>query len=218
MSRCPLCAGSELSDHARHRRRTLWHCECCGLLFLGAEAHPSPEAAAERYRLHRNSLDDAGYVRMLRTLIDPVLARVASGARGLDYGSGPRPVAAELVRREGFKCDAYDPVFAPEPPRPPYEFVLACEVAEHFLDPAAEFARLRSLVAPGGLLGVRTEFWSEAADLVKPAAPATWHYLSDPTHVVFYREKCFRWLAAHGHWTMEWSDGRRLVLLRRPSE
>ena len=29
------------------------------------------------------------------------------------------------------------------------------------------------------------------------AAFATWHYRRDPTHVVFYREETFSWLADH---------------------
>ena len=29
---------------------------------------------------------------------------------------------------------------------------------------------------------------------------ATWHYRRDPTHVVFYREETFAWLAAHFGW------------------
>jgi SAM-dependent methyltransferase len=211
--RCPLCADSAIRQAAAaHGGRPALHaCGCCRLIFVSRADRPSAEAAERRYRLHRNSIEDAGYVRFLCRLLDPVVARLTAGARGLDYGSGPEPVLAELARRAGFACDAYDPVFAPRPPRPLYDFVLASEVCEHFADPPAEFARLRACLRPGGLLGVMTEFWRSEESL------ADWPYRSDPTHVVFYREETFAWIASAWGFERLWSDGSRVVLLRRPA-
>ncbi len=42
-----------------------------------------------------------------------------------------------------------------------------------------------------------------------------WHYRRDPTHVVFYREYTFDWLAQHYGWDLE-IPAKDVVLLRKP--
>ena len=68
---------------------------------------------------------------------------------------------------------------------------------EHFHDPYAEFARLDSLVRPGGILGLMTCFQTDDARF------AAWHYRKDPTHVVFYREATMRFIARRFGWRCE---------------
>lgn len=176
--------------------------------------HPSPEEAAYRYRLHQNSAQDPGYRDFLERLLGPVAERLRPGARGLDYGCGPEPVLAGLARARGFACAAFDPLFHTEPPRPPYDFVLVSEVFEHFRVPAVDIQRVTVLLdqggsgREGGMLGVMTLFWEDVEDL------ARWHYLSDPTHVSIYRAETFDWIARRHGLRPEWSDGKRVVVLR----
>jgi hypothetical protein len=179
--------------------------------------HPTPEAEAARYRLHRNDPSDPGYRAFLERLLVPAARHLEPGARGLDYGSGPQPALAALARERGFACEAHDPLFQPGDLAPPYDFVLASEVFEHFRCPAREIARVVDLLsrggrgggAMGGLLAVMTLAWRDGEDLSR------WHYLSDPTHVSIYHAASWTWIAARYGLRVEWNDGERVVLLRR---
>jgi hypothetical protein len=160
-----------------------------------------PEEDAERrhYLSHENDPDDSGYRRFVARLVDPLSARLAEGMRGLDYGSGPGPVAAAMLRERGLGVALYDPFFCPNEAvlARTYDFVICTEVAEHFHRPAEEFDRLDSLLSAGGWLGVMTCFQTD------DDAFAGWHYRRDPTHVTFYRESTFRVLARQRGWSCE---------------
>ena len=45
---------------------------------------------------------------------------------------------------------------------------------------------------------------------------AAWHYKSDPTHVAFFADATFIWLAHHWHATLEFF-GPDVVLLHKPA-
>lgn len=212
---CPLCGAGDLRDRGRAFGRRFRECLRCRLLSMHPGDHPSTEEEARRYRLHRNDPEDPGYRAFLRRLLDPVTERLRPGARGLDYGCGPEPVLASLVRAGGLACDVFDPFFHLGALHPPYDVVLASEVFEHFRVPAPEISRAVSLLdsggpgREGGLLALMTLHWRDGEDL------ARWHYLSDPTHVSIYRAETFDWIAVRHGLGVEWSDGERVVLLRR---
>ncbi len=208
-SRCPLCDGAGREKVAAAFGRTLWLCDECLLLAVAPGDRPDRGSERRRYGLHHNSIEDAGYVTFLTRLLDPVAELLTPGARGLDFGCGPQPVLAELARRRGFTCDAYDPLFHPDPPQPPYEVVLASEVFEHFHKPAREIERLVELVAPGGILGVMTERWRDRAQWRK------WPYLSDPTHVSFYHDRTMEWIAGAHRLELIGGDAERVTVFRR---
>lgn len=194
-STCPLCR-SPVSDlfHQDHRR-PYRRCPACRLVFVPAAFHLSPEAEQAQYDHHENTLDDPGYRRFLTRLAGPVLARVPAGAQGLDVGCGPAPLLARMLEEGGIGMRVYDPFYAPDDSvwAQRYDLVTASEVVEHFRAPGREFDRLFSAVKPGGLLAVMTKRVRDAA------AFARWHYILDPTHIAFYDEGCFAWIAArHG--------------------
>ena len=193
---CPLC-GHEAEERrwADMHGRKLLRCPCCHLVYAAPDDLPAPEAERGRYLLHRNTPEDAGYVRFLRRLWEPVKELLPrpwpAGARLLDYGSGPEPVMAGLIRAEGFPCDIYDPFFAPElPSHAPYMAILACEVVEHFHAPLKSWRHICSLLATGGVLGVMTSLAPET-----PEEFSRWSYAGDFTHVAFYSEETLRWVA-----------------------
>lgn len=198
-----------LSAFGRH----YWLCKFCDLLFMDTACRLDSAAELRRYALHQNKPDDAGYLRFLDRLRRPVLAELqrrgfvpagtrtqADGSarplRGLDYGSGPQPVLSLLFRQDGWQLDCWDPNFAPDPPPGRldgggYNFILCCEVAEHFRQPLQDFRRMLDLLAPGGFLALMTG--------IRPAASCSalegWPYLSDATHVSLYSRRSFQWLA-----------------------
>ena len=192
---CLVCRASAPRHFLSVEGRDYWRCDACECRFLDPRQHPAPHDEHAHYLLHENETHDPGYRRFLSRLALPLLERIAPAGSGLDYGCGPGPALAEMLREAGHGVSLYDPFFRPDPAplARQYDFVTCTEVAEHFHRPAEEFDRLFSMVRPGGWLAVMTCFQTE------DAAFARWHYRRDPTHVVFYREATMRRIAAmHG--------------------
>lgn len=210
---CPVCRvpGSKLFLSAEGR--DYWRCETCAASFLDRGQLPSPDAEYAHYLHHENHPDDSGYRRFLSKLADPLLEKLTPGSSGLDYGCGPGPALATMLREAGHEMALYDPFFHPdpEPLSQIYDFVTCTETAEHFHRPGQEFARLMSLVRPCGWLAIMTCF--QTAD----ARFQDWHYRKDPTHVVFYREETLRHLAAARGWHCE-VPLKDVALMQRPPE
>ena len=208
---CPLCAAPAATPFAEHDARRYWRCARCETTFVDPAQLPARADELREYALHRNDPDDAGYRAFLARLTEPLLARLASASRGLDYGCGPGPALAAMLRAEGHQVALYDPLFAADEAvlRATYDFITCTEVAEHFHRPAEEFARLDTLLAPGGWLALMTTFLPDGCNF------ARWHYRRDPTHVVFYRPPAFHYLAARHGWECE-IPRDNVVLMRKP--
>jgi SAM-dependent methyltransferase len=197
--RCRICRGANLAafldiDHKRYQRCA----RCMGTLTNIADL-PTAEIENAQYRFHCNDVEDSGYRAFVGKLVTPLIERARPGAHGLDYGCGPGPVGAVMLREQGFVVDEYDPLFASDPSALSrhYDFVFCCEVVEHFHDPAREFDRLEALLKPGGWLAVMTCFQDD------DAAFASWHYRRDPTHVAFYRADTMRRIADDRGWRID---------------
>jgi hypothetical protein len=188
---CPLCAGIEISPYFTDRRRSYLRCESCCLVFVPREWHLSREAEKAEYDLHQNAVDDPGYREFLSRLMRPLVQRLPPGASGLDFGCGPEPALASMLRETGFEVALYDSFFAPAAITldAKYEFICATEVVEHLYSPGQELDRLWSLLNEGGWLGIMTKLVRDRN------AFANWHYKNDPTHVSFFSEATWRWWA-----------------------
>ncbi len=207
---CPVCDGARLRPFMQVDGRDYWRCDDCLATLLEPAQRPTLEAERREYRLHRNPPDDPGYRRFLGRLVVPLLARLAPGSEGLDYGCGPGPALAAMVVAAGHRMALYDPCFAPDSTvlARRYDFITCTEVIEHFHRPAAEFARLDALLRPGGLLAVMTCLQDDDRRF------AGWHYRRDPTHVVFYREATLRRIAARHGWQCDF-PARNVAFFRR---
>ena len=113
-------------------------------------------------------------------------------ALGLDYGAGTGPVITKLLSDAGFIVKLYDPFFHPYPAvlDGSYDFIVCCEVIEHFHKPAAEFNKLYNLLNPGGALFCMTDPLTDG-DFDK------WYYKDDPTHVLFYDQQNLEWIKSN---------------------
>jgi hypothetical protein len=193
--------------------RRYFECEQCRLVYLTPEQRLGPAEEFERYSKHQNDPMDARYRAFLSRLSRPLVERLADGAEGLDYGSGPGPTLSVMLEEQGFNMEIFDPFFAPgaDMLRRSYDFITCTETAEHFHTPGDEFDRLRGLLRPGGWLGIMSEMLQE--DHVF----RDWYYIRDPTHVSFYRPGTMEWIAtAHG-WTLELLQ-RNVALFQAPSQ
>nr|WP_322100069.1 class I SAM-dependent methyltransferase [Geminicoccus roseus] len=208
---CPVCrAGAALpflSVGGRDYRR----CAQCEARFLDPAQLPAPDEERAEYLRHQNDPDDPHYRRFLARLAEPLLAALGPELEGLDFGCGPGPALAAMLREAGHRVALYDPFFHPDTGALSrrYDFVACAEVVEHFHDPAGMFDRLDGLLRPGGVLGVMTCFQTDDARF------ADWHYRRDPTHVVFYRARTFAVLAAQRSWSCA-IPRKDVALLRKP--
>jgi cyclopropane fatty-acyl-phospholipid synthase-like methyltransferase len=169
----------------------------------------TPEREKARYLTHKNDPADAGYIAFVRPLFEALQARLAPGARGLDFGCGAGSALAPLFTGAGHAIANYDPFFFPEPPEGPFDFIAASEVVEHLYEPRREFRRLHDWLKPRGWLGVMTLLITKDTDF------ANWHYRRDPTHVAFYSSFTFEWIAHEFGFEKIIFSGERIVLLRR---
>lgn len=189
---CPVCLSDAVTFFLTVEAQDYWRCQACEARYLDPRQHPSQAAEYYHYQHHENDPEELGYRRFLSRLADPLLALLPPGSSGLDFGCGPGPALAEMLREAGHDVALYDPFFHPSrtPLNRTYDFVTCTETAEHFHRPAEEFDRLAGLLRPGGLLAIMTCFQTEDSLF------AGWHYRRDPTHVVFYRETTLHHLAA----------------------
>lgn len=190
--RCAICGG-ETDGFSFARFGWPFHeCRQCGFIRRDPSTHLPLDLQKPRYDQHINRVGDARYEQWFRPFVADFVLPFATG-RGLDYGSGPEPVLQQLLLRGyGLALDIYDPIYAKHDDTlaRQYGFITLTEVAEHFTDPVADFARLAALLAPGGHLLVKTSF--HPADR---ARFLNWHYMRDETHVGFYTPRAFAALA-----------------------
>lgn len=209
---CPLCAGAEISFYSRDKRRPYLSCGTCSLVFVPPAWHLGREAERAQYLLHRNQIDDPGYRAFLSRLMLPLLERLTPGARGLDFGCGPGPALAHMLREAGFEVALYDSFFAPgvETLETGYDFVCATEVVEHLFEPGRELERLWARLPPQGWLGIMTKLLRE------PVTFTSWHYKNDPTHVCFFSDETWRWWAGQHDATLQIIGADVILLQRQP--
>lgn len=209
---CPVCRAQTPERFLSVEGRDYWRCASCEARFLDPRQRLTRQDEYAHYRHHQNDPDDPRYRQFLSTLAEPLLDRLDTGLHGLDYGCGPGPALAAMLREAGHAMALYDPIFEPGPAvlARAYDFITCTETAEHFHRPADEFDRLDHLLRPGGWLGVMTCFQTDDARF------AGWHYRKDPTHVVFYREATLRRVAAQRGWSCV-IPRKNVALMRKPA-
>jgi SAM-dependent methyltransferase len=165
-----------------------------------------------RYLTHENNPQDPSYRHFLARVAVPLLERLPPHQRGLDYGCGPGPALAMMLREAGHTVSIFDPFFFPDPAplNGSYDFITCTEALEHFCQPMEEFQRFQAMLAPGGLLALMTSFLRDDVQF------ATWRYRRDPTHVVFYREETLDYVAGILGWSCE-IVGKDVALMHKPA-
>ncbi|WP_233546066.1 class I SAM-dependent methyltransferase [Salinibius halmophilus] len=166
--------------------------------FLAPESLPTSDEELSEYQQHNNDTQSAGYRKFLAKLAEPLHSTLRPHSSGLDYGCGPGPLLAKMMSELGHQVALYDPFFHPDASvlNERYDFITCTEVAEHFHQPAQEFAKLDQLLKPGAWLAIMTCWQTDDAKF------ANWHYRRDPTHVVFYKQETLQFLAKRYGWFM----------------
>ncbi len=191
--KCLICESIKLNEILIVQKKTekiYYQCEDCEFIFLSPELRLDQAKEKARYLKHENDVTDVGYQTFVKPLCSTIQSHVPSSAVGLDYGSGPAQQSAVsyLLGLEGYQMQSYDPFFhkANTLHNGSFDYIVVCEVAEHFFHPMAEFKKLKNLLKPNGLLFVMTALLSPLIDF------QNWSYRRDETHVSFYSEKTFQ--------------------------
>lgn len=188
-SRCRLCLG-ETSLYYKETDREFVVCNNCESVQLLPEYFISAKAEEDRYLTHNNDVEDRRYQEFVEPITSRISGNFTSKHIGLDYGCGTGPVAATELGKKGYTVKLYDPFFHPDTAvlETFYDFIICCEVMEHFFEPGQEFSRLSQILNAGGKLYCKTSLFSEEIDF------KSWYYKNDPTHVFFYTGKSLEWI------------------------
>ncbi|MDP7422230.1 MAG: class I SAM-dependent methyltransferase [bacterium] len=199
---CPLCSSRQSIDYFNDKTRSYLKCQECFLLFVPPSFHVSELDEMKRYQLHQNSIDDHGYREFIGRILDPIALRVKKGGCGLDFGSGPNPVLATLLKEIGYEMNIYDLYFASQDTvlQQQYDFISATEVFEHLRNPKQQLNSLFKCLKKGGFLFVMTALTD------KIVLFSDWHYITDLTHVCFYSRKTFEWIARKWNFEISFID------------
>lgn len=188
---CPLCSAVPASYYHSDIRRDYYLCNRCRLIFVPPRQHLLPVQEKAHYDLHQNNSDDQDYRQFLSRLAVPLTAVLDSGAKGLDFGSGPGPTLSVMLQELGFNMAVYDIFYANDLAvlQEKYDFITTTEVVEHLSAPGDVLDQLWLQIKPSGWLGIMTKI------ALDHEAFCHWHYKNDPTHICFYHRETFEYLA-----------------------
>lgn len=191
MQTCPLCKASQIDNFYEDKKRQYLQCNTCYLVFVPSDYHLDSKAEKAEYDLHQNSPDDLGYRKFLGRIFEPINDQLQPNSDGLDFGCGPGPTLSVMFEEAGHNMTIYDKFYATDKSvfEQTYDFITATEVVEHLTDPSTELNRLWNCLKPGGTLGIMTKL------VIDKDAFANWHYKNDMTHICFFSQKTFNWLA-----------------------
>lgn len=185
---CPLCYNNLIFDIQGPQNRKLNLCNNCMLVFSEKENLPEWNYEKAFYLNNSDDKKDKRHKTLLSNVIEIALPLLHGKRRGLDFGCGPVPVIPGLIKKEGFNCEFYDPIFFSEPPAGKFDFIFAVNCIEHFFRPADEFHKIENLISHGGILIIMTQLWNNAQKV------QNWPYAADPTRVLFYNKTTLKFM------------------------
>lgn len=191
---CPFCRGDKSALFYWDSFRPYYRCFRCDLVFVPTPWQLNREQEKARYDTHENDPSDRGYRKYLGRIIPPLKAsipRIPGSLNGLDYGCGPGPALAMMLKERGFSMNLYDPFYFNNPQvlKGNYDFITCTEVFEHMKYPGEELPKLLTLLKPKGVLAVMTQLVTDKINF------KTWYYCNDETHICYFSRKSFQWAA-----------------------
>ncbi|MBI1857658.1 MAG: class I SAM-dependent methyltransferase [Candidatus Melainabacteria bacterium] len=205
---CLLC-NSKIVSCIHHKldktfgEKNYYSCNNCKLIFLLPQDRLKPKSEKERYDNHQNDPSDKNYINFLQRLTSPLISKLTNNACGLDFGCGPGPSMSAIFKNTGHKVENYDPYYFSDNSllEKQYDFITCSEVVEHFYNPRKEFLLLHSLLKKNNSrLAIMTEVLQNKEGFIN------WWYHKDPTHVCFYEQSTFDWIARWLNFQVEYPD------------
>lgn len=187
--KCLLC-GSKTNLFYETENKEYYQCNNCFSIMLDPSYYLNDEEEKERYEAHNNDIYDPGYQSFVLPIVQGVKNNYNVNHIGLDYGAGTGPVITKLLEEEGFNIELYDPFFHNYPNKlyKKYDYIICCEVMEHFHNPYDEFNNLSKILKKGGSIFCMTNLYDNSINF------DSWYYKNDKTHVFFYHKKSLEWI------------------------
>lgn len=184
---CTLC------DSKLTKKKDYYYYECdnCKAIVKDKAHYLSANQEKERYESHNNNVNDIGYQNFTSPITNYVINEFSSKQKGLDFGCGTGPVISSMLHKQNYNIVQYDPYFAPNKDalKKTYDYIVSCEVFEHFYNPKEEINKLISLLNNNGVLLIMTLLYNNQIDF------NSWFYRKDPTHVFIYRKETIEYIA-----------------------
>ncbi len=175
------------------------------------------EEEKARYENHHNDPSQEGYRKWLEGFARKAMAFWDGRGTVLDFGSGPRPVLADLLREQGHEVFHYDPFFSSRWPAEgePFHLLLLCEVLEHVTRPVESLKMLGEKSVQGSLLALQSLFLPREEEAGRSEAFARWWYRQDITHIRFYNPASLKVLGEASGWRLVKEDGSSFALFEK---
>ena len=210
--KCHICNKPTASFTQEKTNIKYYHCKACEYIFKSPECYQDLNSQKERYNLHENNEEDAGYVAYFQRFLDFILPLVERPRNALDFGCGRTSLLASLLEKEGIACDYYDPIYHPDilVDNKKYDLIVSTEVFEHLHQPSEVFESLVEKLNDGGYLAIQTEFHSN-----EEASFKKWWYPQDPTHIVFFRAHTFKVLCEKYRCKLVTDNTKNMVVIQK---
>ena len=209
---CKICHYTTKIFEDMELQKQFHACPKCHCIALDPHYYLSHEKENSLYNNHQNSLENEGYVKMFEDFLDYFWDDLTCKEKALDFGSGPTPVLAELLKRREVLIDCYDKFYQPIRcfENQTYDFITSTEVFEHLDDPVATLSLLSQHLKPQGKIALMTLFHTNDEALF-----LKWWYRRDPTHIMFYTPKTLDVLAQKCGLEVLKTDGKRIGILQK---
>lgn len=211
--KCKICQNNTETLFHPSLQKHYHVCENCELISLDATLIVNLEREKAQYDNHQNSLENEGYVQMFENFLNFFWDSLTyKDTLALDFGSGPTPVLAELMKRRGTKVECYDKFYQPQArlERNRYDLITSTEVFEHLDNPLQTLTLLTKCLKPKGLIALMTLFHPNNNEQF-----IQWWYPRDPTHITFYTLKTLELLGEKCGLRVIKNDGKRIVVFQK---
>ncbi|NCT08475.1 MAG: class I SAM-dependent methyltransferase [Flavobacteriia bacterium] len=203
---CTLCETSlknKIDD-------SFFECKICNALVKDCQFYLTRQQEKERYESHNNDVNDVRYQQFTSPITKFILKNYTQNHFGLDFGCGTGPVISKQLQNNGFRVQLFDVFFYPDENylNFQYDYIICCEVFEHFFYPKQEIEKLLRLLKTDGRLLIMTHQFDRLIDF------PNWYYRKDPTHVFIFTSKTFQFIAEKYHLTIE-NHTNRFVILKK---
>jgi len=188
---CPLCHTNNNIFFLKQEHHVFYCCKICDAKYRDISNYITAKAEKERYKLHNNDVDDKSYQNFVSPIVNYITANFDSNLSiGIDFGAGTGPVITKLLEEKNYTISVYDPFFHPNKSvlEKKYDYIVCCEVIEHFKSPKKEFVLLKKLLKSKGKIVCMTHLYENSINF------KNWYYKNDPTHIFIYTKKTIGWI------------------------
>lgn len=212
MRRCPLCHHDQAKLSFQDKKRSFYLCPECRLLFADSNSYLLPDAEKQRYGRARQAGKQKQLARFIHPLLEQLQSLQPAPLFGLNFGRVLSEEGLQQLNDAGHHLQQFDPFFAADHQllHDQYDFICCFRVFEHFRTPAKEWDLIQKLIKPNGWLAISTPLLTSLETFPK------WHYKNNPTHVSFYQQQTFAYLASLGQFKLIFA-AQDFILMQKTS-